>query len=59
MKEYEKNNFKVLISNNYDEIIKEIIHYFQNVRVKCIYCTRKFKSEETLNNHLIFICNKC
>lgn len=58
MKEYEKNNFKVLISNNYDEIIKEIIHYFQNVRVKCIYCTRKFKSEETLNNHLKFICNK-
>ena len=55
LKEYENNNYKILVSNDYDEIIKEIILYFQGVRIKCKHCSRKFKSTETLSNHLKFI----
>ena len=54
MKEYKKNNYKILISNNYDEIIKEIIYYFIDTRIQCNHCKRKFKSEDTLKNHLKF-----
>ena len=52
LKEYKNNAFKVLVSNDYDEIITEIIHYFDGVRIKCNYCKNKLKSTETLNNHL-------
>ena len=55
LQEYENNNYKILVSNDYDEIIKEIILYFQGVRIKCKHCSRKFKSSETLSNHLKFI----
>ena len=55
LQEYENNNYKILVSNDYDEIIKEIILYFQGVRIKCKHCSRKFKSTETLNNHSNYI----
>ena len=55
LQEYGNNNFKVLVSNDYDEIIKEIIHYFDGVRIKCNHCSRKFKSTETLKNHSNYI----
>ena len=55
LQEYENNNYEILVSNDYDEIIKEIILYFQGVRIKCKHCSRKFKSTETLSNHLKFI----
>ena len=55
LQEYENNNYKILVSNDYDEIIKEIILYFQGVRIKCKYCYRKFKSIETTSNHLKYI----
>ena len=52
LQEYKNNNFKVLVSDNYDEIIEEIIHYLDGVRIKCIYCRNKLKSAETLKTHL-------
>ena len=55
LQEYENNNYKILVSSDYDEIIKEIILYFQGVRIKCKKCSRKFKSSETLSNHTKFI----
>ena len=55
LQEYENNNYKILVSNDYDEIIKEIILYFQGVRIKCKKCPRKFKSSETLSNHSNYI----
>ena len=55
IQEYENNNYKILVSNDYDEIIKEIILYFQGVRIKCKHCIRKFKSTETLQNHSNYI----
>ena len=51
LQEYENNNYKTLVSNDYDEIIKEIILYFQGVRIKCKHCIKKFRSSETLQNH--------
>ena len=51
LKEYLKNGFKVLLSNDYDNILKEIIHYFDDVRILCSHCFRKFKSVTTLKNH--------
>lgn len=52
LQEYKNNAFKVLVSNDYDEILEEIIHYFDGVRIKCNYCTKKLKSTKTLKNHL-------
>ena len=51
LKEYLNNGFKVLLSNDYDNILKEIIHYFDDVRILCSHCFRKFKSVTTLKNH--------
>ena len=55
LQEYENNNYKVLVSNDYDEIIKEMIHYFDGVRIKCNHCSRKFNSSETLKKHSNYI----
>ena len=55
LQEYRNNSFKVLVSNDYDEILEEIIHYFDVVRIKCNHCSRKFKSSKTLKNHLKYI----
>ena len=55
LQEYENNNYKTLVSNDYDEIIKEIILYFLGVRIKCKHCSRKFKSTETLSNHCNYV----
>lgn len=48
------NNFKTLLSNDYDEIVEEIIEYFREVRINCEYCKNKFKNEKSLNNHYNF-----
>ena len=45
------NGHKVLLSNDYDEILTEIINYMRDTRILCVYCNRKFKSVETLTNH--------
>ena len=48
---YKTNNFKTLISNDYDEILIQLIDYFRDVRIKCQHCNNKFKSSNTLKNH--------
>ena len=45
------NGHKVVLSNDYDEILTEIINYMRDTRILCVYCNRKFKSVETLTNH--------
>ena len=40
-----------MVSSDYDMVIKEVIEYMRNERVKCIYCNRKFISKKTLSNH--------
>ena len=34
LQQYENNGFKTLVSNDYDHIIKQIIEYFRDVRIK-------------------------
>ena len=50
-KKYEMNNFKTLITNDYNKCIVEIIEYMRDTRIKCLYCKRKFKNSLTLSNH--------
>jgi prophage antirepressor-like protein len=53
IKKYKRNGFKTLISNDYyDQCILEIIEYMRYCRVKCDYCSRKFKTCQTLEKHL-------
>ena len=49
------NGHKVLLSNDYDEILTEIINYMRDTRILCVYCNRKFKNVETLKNHHKYI----
>jgi prophage antirepressor-like protein len=48
---YQNNNFKTLISNDYNKIIFEIIQYMNDTRILCIHCKRRFKNIDSLNNH--------
>ena len=50
--QYQNNGFKTLISNDYDQIIEQVIEYFRDVRIKCSYCPRRFISPQSLRNHI-------
>ena len=43
--------YRCYLSDDYDDVIREINNYMMTRRIKCQYCKRKFKSEITLNNH--------
>lgn len=49
------NGHKVLLSNDYDEILTEIINYMMDTRLLCVYCSRKFKNVNSLTNHHKYI----
>ena len=49
--QYQNNDFKTLVSNDYDHIIEQEIEYFRDVRIKCSYCPRRFISSQSLRNH--------
>ena len=55
LRQYQTNGFKTLVSNNYDQIIEQIIEYFRDVRIKCSYCPRRFISPQSLRNHIKFV----
>ena len=50
--QYQNNGFKTLVSNDYDQIIEQIIEYFRDVRILCLYCPRRFISSQSLKNHI-------
>ena len=54
LRQYQNNGFKTLVSNDYDQIIEQIIEYFRDVRIKCSYCPRRFISPQSLRNHTEF-----
>ena len=45
------NNFKTILSNDYDSIITQIMDYMKDVRVICEYCKKGFRTLDTLTNH--------
>ena len=55
LRQYQNNGFKTLVSNDYDQIIEQIIEYFRDVRINCSYCTRRFIIPQSLRNHIKFI----
>ena len=52
LRQYQNNSFKTLVSNDYDQIIGQIIEYFRDVRIKCSFCPRRFISYQSLKNHI-------
>ena len=50
--QYQNNGFKILVSNDYDQIIEQIIEYFRDVRIKCSHCPRRFITPQSLSNHI-------
>ena len=57
LRQYQNNGFKTLVSNDYDQIIEQIIEYFRDVRIKCSHCLRRFISPQSLRNHIKFFHN--
>ena len=47
------SGYKVIISNDYDDIIVQLLDYFQGIRYSCSYCYGKckFKTNKTLVQH--------
>ena len=48
---YQNNGYKTLISNDYGYIIEQLIEYFRDVRIKCLHCSRKFISSQSIKSH--------
>ena len=55
LRQYQNNGFKTLVSNDYDQIIEQIIEYFRDVRLLCSHCPRRFISPQSLRNHIKFV----
>ncbi len=52
MKEqYRKNNYKFILSNDYDKICVRIHKYMDGVRIPCEYCSKSFCNKNTLEIH--------
>ena len=45
------NNYKIIVSNDYNEIILQLIEYKHYLKYKCKYCIRYFYSSESRNKH--------
>ena len=52
LRQYQNNGFKILVSNDYDQMIEQVIEYFRDVRILCSYCPRRFISSQSLRNHI-------
>lgn len=51
IKKYKQNGYKTLVSNDYDDIIEQLLEYFKGIRIKCEYCKCLFKSDASLLKH--------
>lgn len=54
----EDRGYKYILSDNYDDIILELNNYLSNRRYKCYHCRLKFKTLDTISNHLRVIHRK-
>ena len=52
LQQYQNNGFKILVSNDYDQITEQIIEYFRDVRILCSHCPKRFISSQSLSNHI-------
>ena len=52
---YRRNNYATLVSSDYDQILVAIMEYMKNSRTCCSLCSRKFKTQQSLGQHLKFV----
>ena len=52
LRQYQNNGFKTLVSNDYDYIIEQLIEFFRDVKIKCLYCSRKYISSLSIKNYI-------
>ena len=52
LRQYQNNGFKTLLSNDYDQILEQIIEYFRDARILCSHCPKRFISFQSLRNHI-------
>ena len=48
---YRSAGFQTICSDEYDVLLHELFRYFQDIRLMCDICGRKFKTEQTLHRH--------
>ena len=51
MEKYSNNNYKFIVSNDYDEICIEVHDYMKGIRVPRKYCIKHFYNNDTLETH--------
>lgn len=51
-KRYKQNGYRILISNDYDEIIAFLNKHMWGVRIPCRYCANQYLSKNTCKAHL-------
>ena len=51
MEKYSNNNYKFILSNDYDEICIEVQDYMKGVRLPFKYCIKHFHNKDTLETH--------
>ena len=51
MEKYSNNNYKFILSNDYDEICIQVHDYMKGVRLPCKYCIKHFYNNGTLTTH--------
>ena len=62
LRDMEINGYKVLISNDYSDIILQISDYMEGVRIVCPQCKKRhkfYKNKDSLNNHLMTFHRCC
>ena len=52
LEQLRRAGYKTLLTYSYDLCVKELVEYFQQVRICCPECSCKFKSEQSLTAHL-------
>ena len=56
LKKLEISGYKCIISNDYDEIIVELLKYFNDIIYPCRFCDNKrgYKTIDKLNKHYVY-----
>ena len=52
LEDFNKQRFKTIISNDYDEIVIELSNYYNPIKYPCPRCRKQFNSIRTLNSHI-------
>ena len=54
LENYRLSGFKTLCSDDYDNVLLELFDYFQDTRLSCPHCCKKFKTKQTLDRHMMY-----